>query len=126
MQVFLQKVIGIIVEFISNDSQLWQIYFRDFIILKWNLMHRKGQQRNLAEQLLYNYFDHLCNSNDDLQKLVTLHCHANVYYLSIAQMATTLRPLDVNHYLCVYVQLSIIYYNTYCTINREASPYLMI
>lgn len=87
---------GIIVDAIASDNHLWECYLRDFIALRWKL----EQQKDIAEQLLYKYFDQLCGNEDNnniiiLKRLVILHCHANVQHLALAQMATSLHPLEV-------------------------------
>ena len=93
-QVQLQEVVGRVVAAMTSDSydrNLWRLYFNDFIIHKLKLMD-PDRQSKIAQELLYTYFHELHNK-ETLQRLVELHCHTSIYHLSLAQVATTLRPL---------------------------------
>lgn len=83
------------IESMSNDKNLWQCYFKDFIALKLKLASPDGasQQNDIAYRILHIYFNEL-DDKEMPQKLVELHCHASIEHLSLAHMATNLRPLN--------------------------------
>ena len=83
------------IEAMTSDEDLWQCYFRDFIVHKLKLVSPSdtSQQEDIAYQILHIYFDELHHKKMP-QKLVELHCHANIEHLSLALMATNLRPLN--------------------------------
>lgn len=79
----------------TDDVYLWQCYFKDFIACKLKLVDPSDalQQEDVAHEILHIYFEEL-HDKEMPQKLVELHCHASIEHLSLAQMATNLRPLN--------------------------------
>ena len=68
------------------------LYFNDFIVFKLKLVDL-SQQGDITLQLLLSYFERLHSSELPL-RMVQLHCHACIHHVSLAQLATTLRPLS--------------------------------
>lgn len=79
----------------TSDRNVWQCYFKDFITHKLELVDPSDapQQGDVVSHILNIYFGELHSKKMPL-KLVELHCHASIEHLSLAQMATSLRPLN--------------------------------
>ena len=88
-------MLNLAIEAMTSDAYLWQCYFKDFIAQKLKLVSPGDapQGKDIAHQILHFYFNGLHNKEMPL-KLVELHCHASIEHLSLAQMATNLRPLN--------------------------------
>ena len=76
----------------ASDEDLWPRYFNDFIIFKLKLCG-DADEGDIAQLILHTYFQQI-HSYDALKKVVELHSYVSVYQLSLAQMASILRPLN--------------------------------
>lgn len=86
------NVIGFSFAAMDIHQDLWQHYFTDFITRKLKLVDSSSQS-DIAQQLLRAYFSQL-HDKCMPQKVIELHCHANVSHHFLAQMAATLRSLN--------------------------------
>lgn len=90
-------MLALAVSAMASHQNIWLCYFMDFIAHKLMLVDPSHvPQGDIAQQFLHTYFDHFehLHSREMPQRLVQLHCYASIHHLSLAQMATTLRPLS--------------------------------
>lgn len=84
-----ENAITVVINGLRQDSGLWCTYFTDFVSLKLRLENSKG----IGLKLLEAYFPS-ADSQDPLSMFVLLHSYFNVHNLSLAKLATLMRPLD--------------------------------
>ena len=83
---------SIVIDAMASDQTLWKCYFTDFITHKLKLDDPSHLNEDIPRELLNTYFEQL-HDHKMPNKLVELHCHANIYYLCLAQRVTLLRSL---------------------------------
>lgn len=101
LQAYPKQVLGLMIDAMALDQNLWDHYFNDFIICKLKLSGEDHTpEGDIAQSMLYNYFQKILSYNvlekvDVLKKVVKLHSYFSVYQLDLAQMASILRPLNI-------------------------------
>ena len=88
------------------EKELWLDYFSDFITQKLRLSDSRQKEgpckdQDIAHKIMYAYFNEL-HGHEMPQRLVELHCHANLHHLYLTEATTLLCPLNkienVSHY----------------------------
>ena len=85
-------MLEVVAKAISNDIDLWNMYFIDFILHKLRLDSEGG----IAQQMLYTFMREL-HSLEALERVINLHAYLHVYQLDLAKLASNLRPLNKLH-----------------------------
>ena len=72
-----------------RNPYLWYTYFTDFVLLKLQLESSEG----IGLKLLEVYFPS-ADLEDPMKMFVLLHSFFDIHNLSLAKLATIMRPLD--------------------------------
>ena len=87
-------MLGLIIDAMAKDQDLWYCYFNDFIICKLKLGGEDHVPEGDIAQLSMHTFFQQIHSYDALEKVVQLHSHVSVHWLHLAQVAPILRRLN--------------------------------
>ncbi len=86
-----KQVLELVAKAISNDVELWNRYFIDFVMHKLRL-DSEDSAGGIAQQMLYTFMSQL-HKLEALERVINLHAFLHVYQLDLAKLASNLRPL---------------------------------
>ncbi len=90
-----KQVLELVAKAMSNDVELWNRYFNDFVLLKLRL-DSEDSVGGIAQQILHTFMSQL-HGLEALDRVINLHAYLHVYQLDLAKMASVLRPLNKLH-----------------------------
>ena len=71
---------------------LWHHYLVDLLVHKLRLGGHQGGGA-ISQQILCVFFKQL-DKQEEISRVVSLHCYVHIYQLDLARMANILRPLN--------------------------------
>ena len=115
LQVCSEQILSIAVDKMASDQGLWEHYFTDFITHKLKLvgpdpypnLYNDTQDDDIAQKVWHTYFEQL-HKREMPQRLVELHCYANIYHVYLAKMAIILHPLEKIERVCPKPQIIVV------------------
>ncbi len=90
-------MLGIVLKKMEDNEKLWELFFRDFITLKFHLNPEYSctdiNQEDVTYHFIYQCFKFI-KQYKLTQKIAYLYCHHHEFQLQISRMATLLKPLS--------------------------------